>query len=121
MIKFVDKQYFRVLQTNYPGTIPFPVLGLFSLIVLVTAVLCMARADEKSLEQRKDHNTFILVVLNKTSFPIETSYQLLIYLLATPFHRVARNYHYLHHRSKASLKVFINLETLYKSYALDWL
>lgn len=70
MIKIVDKQYFRVLQTNYPGTLPCRVLGLFNLIVLVAAVLCMERADENSLEQRKDHNNFKLVVLNKTNFLI---------------------------------------------------
>lgn len=119
MIKFVDKQYLQ--QTNYPGTIPCPVLGLFNLIVPVAAVLCMARADENSLEQRKDHNNFIFVVLNKINFLIETSFKLSIYFLATPFDRVGQNHHYLHHRSKASLKVFIDLETLYKSYALDWL
>lgn len=122
VIKIVDKQYFRVLQTNYPGTIPCPVLGLFNLIVLVAAMLCIARADENSLEHRKDHNNLILVVLNKTNFLIKTSYKLSIYFLATPFDHVGQNHHYLlHYRSKASLKIFINLETLYKSYAFDWL
>lgn len=90
VIKFVDKQYFRVLQTNYLGTIPCPVLGIFNLIVLVAAVLCMARADENLLEQRKDHNNFILVVLNKTNFLIETSYKLSIYFLATPLILLAK-------------------------------
>lgn len=88
MIKFVNKQYFRVLQTNYLGTKSFPVLGLFNLIVPVAAVLCMTRADENSLEQRKDHNNFTLIVLNETNFLIETSYKLSIYFLATPFDRV---------------------------------
>lgn len=95
------------MQTNYPDTIPCPALGLFNLIVLVAAVLCMARADENSLEQRKDYNNVILLVLNEFNFLIETSYELSIYFLATPFDLVGQNHHYLHHRSKASLKVFI--------------